>query len=217
MERRCTFALPDAKKNLTRIRVDTATNGRKAIIIVRSNPQILMDSEKWTIAKMRMQSRMSAIPLGAAAVAVMVIIIAVAISMIPNVSRNNQGSNNNSSSSETFNQQKKTQNIKIANNNTASSSFNSPYVSEYKLSSGTFPNGILVDRNGTVWTVGSQSHSLIAFTPSQEKIKSYQLPKSSSNTPDTLTWTMAESTDDGSILFALLMEQSSRLSICNWW
>jgi virginiamycin B lyase len=150
---------------------------------------------------MRMQSRMSAILLGAAAVAVMVIIIAVAISMIPNVSRNDQGSNNNNSRSGTFNQQK-TENNKIANNNAASSSFNSPYVREYKLSSGTFPNGILVDRNGTVWTVGSQSHALIAFTPSEEKIKSYPLPNSSSNTPDTLTWAMAESKDDSSILFS---------------
>lgn len=150
-------------------------------------------------SKMRIQSRMSAILLGAAAVAVMVIIFVVAIRMIPNVSRNDQGSNNNSSSG-TFNQQK-TENNKIANN-TAYSSFNSPYVSEYNLSTGTFPNGILVDRNGTVWTVGSQSHSLIAFTPSEEKIKSYPLPNSSSNSPDTLTWTMAESKDDGSILFS---------------
>jgi streptogramin lyase len=151
-----------------------------------------------------MQSRMSAILLGAGAVAVMVIIIVVAISMIPNVSRNDQRSNNNSSSSGTFNQQK-AENSKIATSN-ISSSFASPYVREYKLSSGTFPNAILVDRNGTVWTVGSQSHSLLAFTPSEEKIKPYPLPNSSSNGFDTLTWTMAESKDDdnnnSSILFS---------------
>jgi streptogramin lyase len=56
-------------------------------------------------------------------------------------------------------------------NNTASFSFSSPYVREYRLPSGSFPNGILVDRNGTVWSVRSQSHRLIAFTP-----KSYPLP-----------------------------------------
>jgi streptogramin lyase len=150
---------------------------------------------------MRLQSRTSAIILGTAAVAAMVIIIAVAISMIPNVSRNNQSSNNKSSG--IFNQEK-ADNNKIANNNnnlsSSSSSFTSPYVREYKLSTGTFPNGILVDRNGTVWTVGSQSHSLIAFTPKEEKIKSYPLPNSS-NGPNTLTWSMTESKDGSSILF----------------
>jgi streptogramin lyase len=146
---------------------------------------------------MRLQSRTSAIILGAAAVAAMIIIVAVAMSMIPNIARNNQSSDNKSSG--IFNQEK-SDNNKIANNNVSSSSFTSPYVREYKLSTGTFPNGILVDRNGTVWTVGSQSHSLIAFRPKEEKIASYPLPNSS-NGPDTLAWSMAQSKDDGSILF----------------
>jgi virginiamycin B lyase len=146
-----------------------------------------------------LQSRTSAIILGGAAVAAMVTIIAVAISMIPDISRNDQSSNSNNTGA--LSQEKSDNNNKIANN-TASFSFSSPYVREYRLPSGTFPNGILVDRNGTVWTVGSQSHTLIAFTPSEEKIKSYPLPNSTTNSPNTLTWAMAESKDDDSILFS---------------
>jgi streptogramin lyase len=126
----------------------------------------------------------------------MVIIIAVAVSMIPEDLRKDQGSSNNGSG--TLNQEKvSTDNNKVANNTT---SFNSPYITEYKLSNNTLPNGILVDSKGTVWTVGSQSRSLIAFTREEEKIKSYPLPNNG-NGPSALTWAMAEN-KDGSIWFS---------------
>ena len=46
------------------------------------------------------------------------------------------------------------------------------YVKEYSMRNGTWPNSILVARNGIVWTVGTQSHTLISFDPKQGKIKS---------------------------------------------
>jgi hypothetical protein len=44
-----------------------------------------------------------------------------------------------------------------------------PYVIESSMPNGTWPNGILVDKHGTVWTVGTKSHTLIKFDPKAVK------------------------------------------------
>src|SRR6266545_3116907 len=40
-----------------------------------------------------------------------------------------------------------------------------PYIKEYSLPNGTWPNGILGDKRGFVWTVGTKSNMLISFDP----------------------------------------------------
>jgi streptogramin lyase len=75
-----------------------------------------------------------------------------------------------------------------------------PYVKEFQLPKANFPNGILVDSNGTVWTIGARSNSLIAFDPEQKKAMSYPLPSGESSTL-TMVWTIEEDSD-GSIWFS---------------
>src|SRR5437016_2825251 len=53
-----------------------------------------------------------------------------------------------------------------------STNIDTPYVKEYSMPHGTWPNAILVARNGIVWTVGTMSHTLIGFDPKQGKIRS---------------------------------------------
>src|SRR5919197_6468367 len=67
--------------------------------------------------------------------------------------------------------------IKIDNDNNNipfynSSHINSPYIKEYSMPKGTWPNGILVDKKGIVWTVGTKSQTLISFDPKQGRIVS---------------------------------------------
>lgn len=77
-----------------------------------------------------------------------------------------------------------------------------PYAREFQLPKDNFPNGILVDRNGTVWTVGAKSNSLIAFDPEQKKARSYPIPSGDSSALG-MVWTMAEDIDDdGYVLFS---------------
>ena len=47
-----------------------------------------------------------------------------------------------------------------------------PYIKEYSMPNGTWPNAILVARNEIVWTVGTMSHTLVSFDPKQGKIRS---------------------------------------------
>jgi streptogramin lyase len=51
-----------------------------------------------------------------------------------------------------------------------STRINTPYIREYSMPNGTWPNSMLVARNGLVWTVGTKSHTLISFDPKQGKI-----------------------------------------------
>jgi hypothetical protein len=68
-----------------------------------------------------------------------------------------------------------------------------PYVKEFNMPNGTWPNGILVARNGIVWTVGTKSNVLISFDPKQDKIRSlYSIPEESENA----TATIANSSDN---------------------
>jgi sugar lactone lactonase YvrE len=85
-----------------------------------------------------------------------------------------------------------------------------PYVKEYSMPNGTWPNGILVARNGIVWTVGTMSHTLIGFDPKQGKIVSSHpiiTPQEEANKTNPkskqgfqMVWSIVESTD-GSIWF----------------
>src|SRR5919198_3522882 len=113
--------------------------------------------------------------------------------------------------------------IKIDNDNNNipfynSSHINSPYIKEYSMPKGTWPNGILVDKKGMVWTVGTKSQTLISFDPKQDRIVSefpikkdgYGLNESKSIAAATkqltkipmMTWAMVEDSKDGSIWFS---------------
>ena len=61
-----------------------------------------------------------------------------------------------------------------------STHIDTPYIKEYSMPNGTWPNGILVDKSGIVWTVGTKSHTLISFDPKQGRvIASYPIPQDS--------------------------------------
>ena len=80
-------------------------------------------------------------------------------------------------------------------------SINSRYAKEFALPRDTLPNGIVVDHNGTVWTVGSKSHNLMSI--SSEGIKSYPIPVGGNQSNGLgLVWSMIEDKKDGSILFS---------------
>src|SRR5207249_8712134 len=78
------------------------------------------------------------------------------------------------------------------------------------MPNGTWPNGILVARNGKVWTVGTKSHTLISFDPKQGKIvSSYPIITSEEDANKTnpqskqgfqMVWSIVEGAD-GSIWF----------------
>ena len=74
-----------------------------------------------------------------------------------------------------------------------STDIDTPYVKEFNMPNGTWPNGILVARNGIVWTVGTKSNVLISFISKQGKIRgSYPIPEESENA----TATIANSSDN---------------------
>jgi virginiamycin B lyase len=91
-----------------------------------------------------------------------------------------------------------------------SSNIDTPFVKEYSMPNGTWPNAILVARNGIVWTVGTMSHTLIGFDPKQGKIRSsYPIitpeEKANKTNPQSkqgfqMVWSIVEGTD-GSIWF----------------
>ncbi|MGC2668629.1 MAG: hypothetical protein WA220_05545, partial [Candidatus Nitrosopolaris sp.] len=91
-----------------------------------------------------------------------------------------------------------------------STNIDTPFVKEYSMPNGTWPNAILVARNGIVWTVGTMSHTLIGFDPKQGKIRSsYPIitPEEEANKTNPqskqgfqMVWSIVEGTD-GSIWF----------------
>jgi streptogramin lyase len=104
-----------------------------------------------------------------------------------------------------------------------SSHINSAYIKEYSMPNGTWPNGILVDKKGIVWTVGTKSQTLIGFDPKQGRIVSeYPIRKNSFQTTNKvqlssssaaatsskqaklpmMTWAMVEDNNDSSIWFS---------------
>lgn len=89
-----------------------------------------------------------------------------------------------------------------------------PYIQEYSMPNGTWPNGIFVDRSGIVWTVGTKSHSLLSFDPKEGRITaSYLIPSggkkstaqynasSSGQIGVTMAWTIVQD-KKGSIWFS---------------
>jgi sugar lactone lactonase YvrE len=91
-----------------------------------------------------------------------------------------------------------------------STHIDTPYVKEFSMPNGTWPNGILVARNGIVWTVGTMSHTLIGFDPKEGKTSSsYPIitPEEEANKTNPqskqgfqMEWSIVEGTD-GSIWF----------------
>jgi streptogramin lyase len=91
-----------------------------------------------------------------------------------------------------------------------STNIDTPFVKEYSMPKGTWPNAILVARNGIIWTVGTMSHTLIGFDPKQGKIRSsYPIitpeEKANNTNPQSkqgfqMVWSIVEGTD-GSIWF----------------
>ncbi len=77
--------------------------------------------------------------------------------------------------------------------NIQTSIFKSRYVTVYSLANGTGPNGILVDREGMVWTSGSSSNSLFRLDPSNNTLESYSIP--SERHGKTMVWTMVQDKD----------------------
>jgi virginiamycin B lyase len=91
-----------------------------------------------------------------------------------------------------------------------STHISTPYIKEYSMPNGTWPNGILVSKKtGMVWTVGTKSHTLLSFDPKQGKIRSiYFIPENrniiTNNNNDhniLMTWSMLED-NNGSIWFS---------------
>lgn len=79
----------------------------------------------------------------------------------------------------------------------------SPYIKEYSLPDGMFPNGILVDKEGFVWIAGSMSNTLIVFDPKTSQIKStHQLKNNTSdNLPSQMVWSIIQD-NEGLIWFS---------------
>ncbi len=85
-----------------------------------------------------------------------------------------------------------------------------PYVKEYSIPNGTWPNGLLVDSNGTVWTVGTRSQNLLKVDPRNGQVLNvYPLKNQDSvsnnriksRTGVMMVWAMVEG-KDGSIWFS---------------
>lgn len=71
----------------------------------------------------------------------------------------------------------------------------SPYVNEFALPVGSFPNGILTDSKGFVWTVGSNSR-LYKFDQDNKLISVYVIgDKNESESGLMMGWTIAEDND----------------------
>lgn len=111
--------------------------------------------------------------------------------------------NSNNQSINNFNDKNITNNLLNVN----SSYIQTPYVKEYAMPQDSWPNSILVDKKGMVWTVGTKSNTLISFDPKQEKIKSiYSIPQEEGftdkgNSYFKMTWTIVQD-NDGLIWFS---------------
>lgn len=88
---------------------------------------------------------------------------------------------------------------------------NNPYIKEHSLPIGTWPNGILVDKNGIIWIAGSKTDSLFRFDTNQGKILSYPIRDENSQNYTTsssfMAWTILQN-NDGFIWFSQLGTKS---------
>ena len=84
--------------------------------------------------------------------------------------------------------------------------YTNTYVREYSLPEGTWPSGIMVDKNGAVWVAGSQIHKLFKFEPEREESSSFQIISQENNKPSDqslMVWAITED-KDGMIWFSQL-------------
>ncbi|HWY34291.1 MAG TPA: hypothetical protein VNX68_06560, partial [Nitrosopumilaceae archaeon] len=100
--------------------------------------------------------------------------------------------------------EKNSNNLSQSNNENQN---NNPYIKEYSLPVGTWPNGILVDKNGIIWIAGSKTDSLFRFDTNQGKIISYPIRDENSQnytkSGSFMVWTMLQDSD-GLIWFSQL-------------
>ena len=95
---------------------------------------------------------------------------------------------------------------------TGVTSSQNPYVQEFSLPTGTAPNGLIVDNNGTVWVASSSFNALYSFDPESQKFQSYEI-KTGNSSPvvsgqnSTMVWTILQD-KDGFIWFSPLGTKS---------
>ncbi|MGC1709406.1 MAG: hypothetical protein WA799_06355 [Nitrosotalea sp.] len=90
-----------------------------------------------------------------------------------------------------------------------------PYLQEYSLPDDAGPNGLIVDKTGTVWVTSSKSDILYSFDQNSGQLKNYEIKDNNSqyfnpgqNT--TMVWTVVQD-KDGIIWFSPLGSKSI------WW
>ncbi len=89
--------------------------------------------------------------------------------------------------------------LQHANTSEIQSPLKNAYVTVFSLPNGTGPNGVLVDRNGLVWTSGSFSHTLLRLDPKGGTLESYPIPEDKHG--QAMVWSMVED-NDGFIWFS---------------
>ena len=83
---------------------------------------------------------------------------------------------------------------------------NNPYLKEYSLPSASAPNGLIVDKKGTVWISSSKVGSLFSLNPNSGQIKDYKIideKMQKNNYSVTMVWTLVQD-GDGKIWFSPL-------------
>ena len=87
-----------------------------------------------------------------------------------------------------------------------------PYVEEFSLPADSSPNGIMVDKQGTVWVAASKTNNLFSLDPMSGKIREYSIMDKNSQSDNlarnsTMIWTIVQD-NDGVIWFSPLGTKS---------
>ncbi len=87
-----------------------------------------------------------------------------------------------------------------------------PYLQEYSLPDDVEPNGLIVDKTGTVWVTSSTSGILYSFDQKSKQLKSYDIKNGNSQYSNpgqntTMVWTVVQD-KDGMIWFSPLGTRS---------
>ena len=105
--------------------------------------------------------------------------VIVVFAVVFSISSRPVGNNEKPNTNQEFKQLSRIDNTQVYNNPITDQVFlnnsthiDTPYIKEYSMPNGTWPNAILVARNEIVWTVGTMSHTLVSFDPKQGKIRS---------------------------------------------
>ncbi|NHI03070.1 hypothetical protein DYY67_0191 [Candidatus Nitrosotalea sp. TS] len=82
-----------------------------------------------------------------------------------------------------------------------------PYLQEYSLPDNSGPNGLIVDKTGTVWVTSSKSDMLYSFDQKSGQLKNYEIQDGNSqyfnpgqNT--TMVWTIVQDKDGIMMVFS---------------